>query len=179
MVVENCPSLTPNHINHSQSYLLERAINSSINSIVIVDALTPGRPLVYANAAFYRSTGYSADEVIGQSVHFLQGPQSDQAAVQAVIHALEHQQELHTTVLNYRKDGSSFWNEVHISPVHGDQGTVTHFIGVLLDISARKAVEDQLTYNLTHDPLTACLNRDFFKQRVEHDLLLAQRQRKM
>lgn len=166
-------------IQHNKAFLLERAIESSINCIVIIDARAAGRPLVYANQSFYNSTGYTAAEVLGQSLHFLQGPQSDQASVHEVIHALEHQLELQTTVLNYRKDGSTFWSEVHISPVRDDHNEVTHFIGVLLDITDKKRVEEQLSYRQTHDPLTGCLNREFFEERVEHDLLLAQRQQQM
>lgn len=168
-----------NPLQQDKAFLLERAIESSINSVVIIDARTTGRPLVYANQAFYKSTGYSADEVMGQSLHFLQGALSEQAAVQDVIHALEHNRELKTTLLNYRKDGSTFWNEVHISPVRDAQGSVTHFIGVLQDITEKKAVQEQLSYRQTHDPLTGCLNREFFEERVEHDLLLAQRQHQM
>lgn len=173
----NVIALSP--IAQDKAFLLERAIESSINSILIIDARTTGRPLVYANQAFYKNTGYSANEILGQSLHFLQGAQSDQAAVQEIINALEHELELNTTVLNYRKDGSTFWSEVHISPVRDEHHLVTHFIGVLLDITDKKSVEDQLNYRQTHDSLTGCLNRDFFEERVEHDLLLAQRQQQM
>ncbi|RWU11255.1 EAL domain-containing protein [Pseudidiomarina gelatinasegens] len=166
-------------LEYSQGYLLERAVQSSINSIVIIDALVSGRPLVYANAAFYRTTGYHPTEVLGKSLHFLQGPDSDPAAVNSVIHALEHHQELKTSILNYRKDGTSYWNEVHISPVLDATNKVTHFIGVLLDVSDKRAIEEQLIYNQTHDPLTGCLNRSHLEERVTHDLVLAKRQRQM
>lgn len=174
---KNVIALTP--LGQDNAYLLERAIESSINSVVIIDARTAGRPLVYANNAFYKTTGYTASDVLGKSLHFLEGPQSDAAAVQEIIHALEHQQELNITVLNYRKNGTTFWNEVHISPVRDQCGTVTHFIGVLLDITDKKSVEAQLNYRQTHDALTGCLNREFFEERVAHDLLLAQRQQQM
>src|SRR5690554_605215 len=109
-------------LQQDKAFLLERAIESSINSVVIIDARTAGRPLVYANKAFYKHTGYSPNDVMGSSLHFLQGPLTDQAAIQEVIHALEHELELQTTVLNYRKNGTTFWNEVHISPVRDSQG---------------------------------------------------------
>jgi len=173
----NVIALSP--IEHEKAFLLERAVESSINSIVIIDARAPGRPLVYANHAFYKTTGYIASEVLGQSLHFLQGGHSEQAVIDEIVHALEHQLELKTTVLNYRKDGTSYWNEVHISPVREVNGEVSHFIGVLQDITDKKSVEEQLTYRQTHDALTGCLNRDFFEERVEHDLLLAQRQQQM
>lgn len=166
-------------LEHRQGYLLERAVESSINSIVIIDALVAGRPLVYANKAFYKTTGYRPDEILGHSLHFLQGQESDPAAVNAIIQAFEYPQEIKTTLLSYRKDGTSYWNEVHISPVRDELNRATHFIGVLLDISDQKAVEQQLVYNQTHDPLTGCLNRSHLEERVAHDLVLAKRQHQM
>ena len=67
----NVIALSP--IEHEKAFLLERAVESSINSIVIIDARAPGRPLVYANHAFYKTIGYTANEVLGQSLHFFAG----------------------------------------------------------------------------------------------------------
>ena len=104
-----------------------------------VDRLT-----VSVNRAFERLTGYSAHEVMGRSCKLLQGPMSDAATIAELKKALDAGQAITREVLNYRKDGSTFWNEVTISPVLDALGTVTHFVGIQHDVTERKSRQLQL-----------------------------------
>ena len=100
--------------------------------------------ILYANNAFLTITGYLEAEVLGRNCSFLQGEQTDQDTVRSIRHALAHCIEFSAALLNYRKDGTAFWNEMTISPVRDDHGAVTHFIGTLHDISARILAEQAL-----------------------------------
>jgi len=117
--------------------------------------------LLSVNDAFLSITGYSQAEVLGHSCRFVQGPLTDSLTVAAIRQAKEDASEFAGEILNYRKDGSAFWNELTISPVRNEQGRLTHFIGVMRDITARKRVEDELlrsnseleqfSYSISHD----------------------------
>ena len=122
--------------------LLERAIEASANGIIISDPALPDNPLIFANAAFERMTGYSRDEVLGRNSRFLQGGDTQQRGVQELRAALREQRECRVVVRNFRKDGSPFWNELHLSPVRDAAGNVTHFVGVQNDITELKMVEE-------------------------------------
>src|SRR4029450_6023093 len=98
-------------------------------------------PLIHVNPAFERMTGYSAEEAVGRSCRFLQGPATDPGAVAELRGALRAGRGCTVTLLNYRKDGSTFWNEVTVSPVRGKRGELTHFVGVQTDVTARVVAE--------------------------------------
>ncbi len=119
-----------------------RAIAAASNGIVIADPRLPDCPLVYINAAFLHMTGYSEAEVIGHNCRFLQGPQTDPAAVQALREAVQSARACQTLILNYRKDGTAFWNEITVSPVRDAGGSLTHFVGVQTDVTSRHKSED-------------------------------------
>jgi len=128
----------------AQLELKNRALASSVEGITIADAGLPDDPLIYANAGFEKLTGYSASEVIGRNCRFLQGPATDREAV-AVLHtAIQERRAVTVTLLNYRKDGSPFWNRLSITPVHDAAGVVTHFIGVQSDVTEEKLAKDAL-----------------------------------
>lgn len=138
-----------------------RAVAGAGQSITVADCLAPGMPLIYANAAFLDLTGYSADEVLGHNCRFLQGPDTDLIQVAEVRTAIEQGRELRTVLRNYRRDGSAFWNELHLSAVRDDAGRLTHFIGYQLDVSERVAREQQLTHLAYHDARTGLPNEAY------------------
>ncbi len=115
--------------------LRDRAVNSIQSGIVISDATDPAQPIIYVNHGFEQMTGYSAAEVVGQNCRFLQGEQTDPDAVRQIREALQGQQDCSVTLLNYRRDGSSFWNELRLAMVEDEQGCVTHFVGVQHDVT--------------------------------------------
>jgi PAS domain S-box-containing protein/diguanylate cyclase (GGDEF)-like protein len=121
--------------------LLARAIASSSNGITIVDATAPDLPLVYVNSGFEAMTGYTAGEMIGRNCRFLQGPQTDRHAVDSLRELVRTGTGGQITLLNYHRDGTPWWNEVHVSPVVDSAGRLTHFIGIQNDVTARVLAE--------------------------------------
>ncbi len=140
--------------------LKDRALDVAAEGVTIADARLPDRPLIYANEGFQRMTGYAVSEVIGRNCRFLQGPETDAAAVAEIRTALADRRECVVEILNYRRDGTRFWNRLSISPVRSASGEVTHFIGVQSDVTARRIAEDGLRQS---------------KQALEQDLRLAAR----
>lgn len=124
--------------------LLERALAAAGEGIVIGDARRPDVPLIYVNPAFEALTGYTAPEVLGRNCRFLQGPGTDQGAVEVIRRALAERLGCVVELLNYRKDGTPFWNRLSITPVADAAGEVTHFIGVQSDTTARRLAEQRL-----------------------------------
>jgi len=98
-----------------------------------------------SNEAFTTITGYDETEALGRNCNFLQGPQTDPHTVDAIRQALRSETEFTGEILNYRKDGSSFWNELTISPVRDAQNLVTHHVGITRDVTARKLAEMTLS----------------------------------
>jgi len=124
--------------------LKDRALAAVAEGIAIADARLPDTPLIYVNAGFERLTGYSADEVLGRNCRFLQGPGSDRDTLDQLRAALRAQREVAVQLLNYRKDGTTFWNRLSITPVRDRSGAVTHFIAVQSDVTAEKNAQDAL-----------------------------------
>src|ERR687893_1031453 len=124
--------------------LLDRAVAASSNGIVITDPRLPDDPIVYVNPAFEKTTGYPMEEVIGRNCRFLQGEDRDQPAVDELRAGLRKGQECRVVLRNYRRDGSLFWNELYVSPVHDDEGNVTNFVGVQNDVTESKRTEEVL-----------------------------------
>ena len=114
-----------------------RALEAAGNGILISDARLPDMPIIYSNEAFSSITGYAQEEVLGKNCRFLQGTDTDGEKVREIREALEKGVPCRVVLRNYRKDGSLFWNELTITPIKDAEGTVTHFIGVQNDVSAR------------------------------------------
>jgi diguanylate cyclase (GGDEF)-like protein/PAS domain S-box-containing protein len=142
-----------------QLHLMERAIASSNNGIIITDATQADNPVVYVNPAFEEITGYGFHEVVGRNCRFLQGSYRNQVALGDIREAIEQARECRVVLQNVRKDGQLFWNELQISPVFNIQGHLTHFIGIQNDISDRKQAEAQLEHSAFYDHLTNLPNR--------------------
>ncbi len=104
----------------------------------------PDARIIFVNHAFTAMNGYAEEDFIGRNCNLLQGPLTDPATVAAIRRALDERTEFRGEILNYRKDGSTFWSELTISPVIDAQGQLTHFVGISRDVTARKMAEQQL-----------------------------------
>lgn len=124
--------------------LRERALAATAEGVTISDPHQPGNPLIYANEGFERLTGYSVCDVIGRNCRFLQGPNTDPAAVKKIRESLAQGTGCTVQLLNYRKDGTPFWNRLSITPLKNTRGKITHFVGIQSDVTAQKQAEESL-----------------------------------
>lgn len=131
---------------------LARVIEASSIGMIVTDA-SPDQTILYANDAFLRMTGYERGEVVGRNCRFLQGPETSKETVAELAGALQEQREVSTELVNYRKDGSTFWNLLHICPVQDAAGQTRYFFGYQRDITQRKETEDALQQALRLEAL--------------------------
>lgn len=123
--------------------LVDLAVRASVNGLVITDASIPENPIVYVNPAFEHMTGFSAEEALGKNCRFLQGEDRDQPALDELRAALKEERECRVVLRNYRKDGTLFWNELHVSPVYDEEGRLANFVGVQNEVTGRKRDEEE------------------------------------
>lgn len=146
---------------------LSRALESSLNGVMITSSTQLDHPIVYVNPAFERITGYQASEVIGSSGRFLVRDDLNQRGLNTIREALRKRREAHAILRNYRKDGSLFWNELSVAPVRDETGQMTtHFVSILNDVSERISYEQQLEFHANHDSLTGLANRNLLNDRI-------------
>ncbi|HBL14006.1 MAG TPA: PAS domain-containing protein [Cyanobacteria bacterium UBA11162] len=132
------------HLGIDPDWLYERALAAASCGIIITDARQPHHPIIYCNPAFEKITGYSRKEVIGRNCRFLQGLDTDPKTIEQIRQSLEAEKEVSVVIKNYRKDGTSFWNKLTISPIRDTTGCLTHFVGVQTDITPRQQTQEEL-----------------------------------
>ncbi len=120
---------------------LVAAVNNMSTGVLVSDAVQADNPTIFVNPAFTTISGYQSEEVIGQNCRFLQGPHTDPAATRAIRMGIAARQPVRVELLNYRKDGTTFWNELAISPVFDDAGALIGFVGLQSDVTVRKETE--------------------------------------
>ncbi len=128
----------------AEIHLLQLAIESAVNGIIITNPQIDGDPIVYANRGFLQLTGYDHDEVIGRNCRFLQGEDTSRKSVALIREALAREEPIRTTLLNYRKDGTPFFNDLQITPVRNPNGELINFIGVQHDVSDQINIQNAL-----------------------------------
>lgn len=146
--------------------IIIKAVNSAKQGITIADISLPDQPLIFANPAFISLTGYPLNEIIGRNCRFLQGKDTEHDAVDKIRKAIETGNEITVTLLNYKKDGTPFWNELHLSPVKDENGEVTHYIGLQLDVSKELEMRRQLEVAAVSDALTELPNRKALEEHL-------------
>ncbi len=123
--------------------LRDRAVIATDIAFTISDPRQPDDPLIWVNPSFTRITGYEYGESVGRNCRFLQGPGTDAEAVAELRAALRERRPVTTTLLNHRKDGTAFWNQLSISPVVDGEGELVSFVGVQTDVTERVRVEHE------------------------------------
>jgi PAS domain S-box-containing protein len=126
--------------------LLESVVVSATEGVMITDAEMnePGPRILYVNESFTRVTGYTPGEVKGRSPRFLQGPLTDKRMLASVQAAMKQGKAIQVELLNYRKDGTPFWNEMDVVPIADGNGAFSHCIALQRDVTERKRVENEI-----------------------------------
>ncbi|MBL5859514.1 diguanylate cyclase [Serratia fonticola] len=124
--------------------ILKQAVMDSRDGITISDNAIDDNPLIFVNPAFERMTGYSFEEITNINCRYLQNNDREQPELEIVRNAVKKGEYCLVTLRNYRKDGTMFWNELSISPIHDESGAVTNFIGIQKDVTPRMIIQQQL-----------------------------------
>jgi diguanylate cyclase (GGDEF)-like protein/PAS domain S-box-containing protein len=155
--------------------LRERALHAASNGIVIARLEHEQSVIEYVNPAFERITGYAEEEVLGKEPGFMAAPGMDLVERTQLREAIAARMGCNVVLRNLRKNGELFWNDLAITPVQDEHGNVTHYIGVITDVTATKLRTAHLEHEVNHDPLTGLANRNLLWDRLEQALHLAQR----
>jgi PAS domain S-box-containing protein len=153
----------PTDVSDHHSDIFFAAVEMTRMPMIVTDPRQPDNPIIFANQAFRAMTGYAPEELVGRNCRFLQGPETDRETISEVRRAIAERKEIATEILNYRKNGSTFWNALFISPVYDQAGNLVYFFGSQLDVSRRRDAEEalrqaqkmealgQLTGGIAHD----------------------------
>jgi len=155
--------------------LRERAIESSLNAVMIAEVADGGLRLGYVNSAFERMTGYGRADALGRDPDFLLGAAAEQIGSGEIRDALREKREARAQLRLVRSDGTRFWSEMFVSPVAAEAGDVSHFLLVLNDVSERVAYEEELARQTNYDALTGLANRNLLADRLGLAVVQAQR----
>ncbi|MFO7691268.1 MAG: EAL domain-containing protein [Cryobacterium sp.] len=155
--------------------VLARTFAATSKASMITD---PQQRILHVSKSFTAITGYDEADLLGDNCRILQGPGSDPVITAAIRRALSCGEPYEGDILNYRKDGSPFWNSLSIRPLRDEAGTITHFVSVQRDITTRMAHQEGLRFQANHDPVTDLPNRRALDQyltarRARHGAALA------
>ncbi|MEE7476816.1 hybrid sensor histidine kinase/response regulator [Methylobacterium hispanicum] len=153
----------PSDVEDPHGDIFFAAVETTRMPMIVTDPRQPDNPIIFANRAFLAMTGYAPEELVGRNCRFLQGPETDRETIAEVRQAIAERREFATEILNYRKNGSTFWNALFVSPVYNAAGELVYYFGSQLDVSRRRDAEDalgqaqkmealgQLTGGIAHD----------------------------
>jgi two-component system, cell cycle sensor histidine kinase and response regulator CckA len=145
-IVVMCQDITKRKNAEETLRLLNSAVLQSRESIMITDAELdlPGPRIVFVNPAFTKMTGYKAEDVIGKTPRILQGPHTEKTVISRLRQNLERGETFEGEAVNYRKDGTEYNLEWQSAPIRDEHGTITHFLSLQRDVTARKRFESQM-----------------------------------
>ena len=138
------PNVPPTEMGIDVARLFEQASEQTRMAICVTDPKIADNPIVYVNQAFVTMTGYGREDVVGRNCRLLQGEDTDPADVAAIRAALDAREVRVVEILNYRKDGTPFWNSLHVGPIYDDAGRLTHFYGSQWDVTAARSEREAL-----------------------------------
>jgi len=116
-----------------------KALQTAQQNFVVTDPSLPDNPIVYATQGFLNLTGYTLDQVLGRNCRFLQGPETDPKAVEKIRRSIEEGSDMSVCLLNYRVDGTTFWNQFFIAALRDASGNITNYVGVQCKVSDQYA----------------------------------------
>lgn len=117
--------------------VLSAILDECVNGVTLADPDLEDAPIIYANKAFERLTGYSQEEIIGHNCRFLQGEDRDQAGRYRIAEAIKNHEAVEVTLRNYKKDGTLFFNRLKITPLFDKKQSVMYYLGVQYDITGQ------------------------------------------
>ncbi|MEE7448933.1 histidine kinase [Methylobacterium radiotolerans] len=120
------------------------AVRATQMPMIVTDPAQYDNPIVFVNDAFLKLTGYTRLEVIGRNCRFLQGPDTEPAAVDRLSDSVRREEDIRVDLLNYRKDGSTFQNALYVGPVRDEEGRVVYFFASQLDVSEHYALTAEI-----------------------------------
>lgn len=135
-VVEKDSSLIPQ--------VLSIILDECVNGITLADPDFEDAPIVYANKAFERMTGYSQDDIIGRNCRFLQGNDRDQSELKVLSEAIQQNVPVEVTLRNYKKNGDLFYNRLKVIPLFDNAGKLLYFLGVQYDVTSHVEKEVEI-----------------------------------
>ncbi|WP_334186320.1 PAS domain-containing protein [Novosphingobium sp.] len=154
------------------------AVRATRMPMVITDPAKPDNPIIFCNEAFQKLTGYDRDEIVGRNCRFLQGPDTDRDAVRRIHEAIVAGKPIDVDLLNYRKDGSTFWNALYLSPVRNAAGDIQFYFASQLDVTDRieaqraiaeqKAIVEREVEKRTADLTAALEEKTLLLHEVDH-----------
>ncbi|MEY2342415.1 diguanylate cyclase [Acidithiobacillus sp. IBUN Pt1247-S3] len=151
---------------------LGAGLRSAFDAVVLTDAK---KQVLYVNQSFTLMTGYRSDEIMEKGLALLQGRNTSVQELASLDHALAQESAWTGKLLNYRRDGTDFWNHISIIPVRDAAGVLTNFLGILRDVSREQLLLEQLDYESRHDRLTGLANRRALDDELELAIARAQR----
>lgn len=140
-------------MNYNKELIRSRTLDYSNQGFVITDPNQPDNPVIDVNNAFIKMTGYELSEIIGRNCRFLQADDQDQAGITEIRDAIANRSSCSVLLRNYRKDGTMFWNELNVSPVFDEDGTLIYFVGIQQDVTQKQDLLQEL--KITNDNLRA------------------------
>jgi diguanylate cyclase (GGDEF)-like protein/PAS domain S-box-containing protein len=150
---------------------LTSAAVARLNDMVLIARAVEGpeaaQPIVFANDALLRRTGYARGEIVGRSMRLLHGPGTDQAVVAGIVEAMARNQPASAELLNYTRDGVPYWIEMDLVPFAGEGEQASHWVVVGRDITERRNAADAIHRLAFYDVLTGLPNRRLLMERLE------------
>lgn len=134
----SCVAAYPQHATRTlddPDYSLVKALQIAQQNFVITDPSIPDNPIVFASAGFLTLTGYTLDQVLGRNCRFLQGPDTDPKAVDRIRQGIEKGEDTTVVLLNYRVDGTTFWNQFFVAALRDGEGAIVNYLGVQCKVS--------------------------------------------
>jgi diguanylate cyclase (GGDEF)-like protein/PAS domain S-box-containing protein len=160
-------ALKPSIMN--QPHWLTHTLDNTVDGIIITTSYLeyPGPEIVYVNQAFTQMTGYTHKDIIGRTPRILQGPKTNRQVLKRLKRELTEGKIFKGTTINYRKDGTEFYNKWLVEPIRNAHGEITHYLSIQQDITDHQLAKARLLYDANRDPLTGLLNRTGALEQLE------------